>query len=217
MALVSTSYIGYPVSYDSENSSVDAVSNESNAYDADTSSNYAQFTTNAGWGAETIIFYDFNCSSIPVNATITSVECSVKCNHTSTWSSDVFTATSIQLYNGASTAKGSSTTFTATATSHSLTTGEWTRAELNNIKLRISGTRGIKNMTNTYYIRVYGATLTVNYTYNDEDLVTCMYIKNDGTWTQYNRVYKKINGTWVEQTMDDINTLSSTVIFIRGD
>lgn len=213
--MATRTYIGYPVNYDEDNSTVNGVSNESNAFTDSSSTTYAQFTSVPGWNANTVIFFDFNCSSIPTAATITSVECSVKCQHTATWSSESFTATSIQLYNGTENEKGEASTYSASTTTYTLDTGTWSRAELNDIKLRIGATRGIKNMTNTYYIRVYGATLTVNYTYNEDDLISKMYIKNDGVWTPYNRVYKKINGVWIEQDISLIG--DSSIKYIRKE
>ena len=44
-----------------------------------------------------------------------------------------------------------------------MTTGSWTRNELQNARIRLYGVRGTSNTTSTYYFRFYGATFTVNY------------------------------------------------------
>ena len=42
-----------------------------------------------------------------------------------------------------------------------------------------------------------------------------IYIKNNGTWTQFSKVYKKINGAWVEQT-DPATVLNTTKNYVKG-
>ena len=37
-----------------------------------------------------------------------------------------------------------------------------------------------------------------------------IFIKNNGTWTQYSKVYKKVNGSWVEQASSTWSTLFNT-------
>ena len=68
----------------------------------------------------------------------------------------------------------------------------------------------------------YGNTV-VNYIYKITNIsaahtlsVTCssgsarIYLKNNGTWTQYSKVYKKVNGSWVEQASSTWTTLFDT-------
>lgn len=104
-------------------------------------------------GSTAHIDYSFDFSDIPENATIDSVAVSVKghCESTSN-SSEVAT---LRLYSG-STAKGSETEFTSTSdTVVNMTTGTWTRAELQNAILRFT--------IGYYGGRVVGATWTVTY------------------------------------------------------
>lgn len=110
--------------------------------------------SNAGY-----VYYTFSINEIPSTATITSVSCIAKI-----WvSSTSVTNTNIQLYTG-TTAKGSSSTFLTTSSSNTVTlnTGtSWTLSEVNNIRLRFGGTGGANNR----YIYFWGATLTINYSY----------------------------------------------------
>lgn len=106
-------------------------------------------------GSANYMEYAFDMSSIPSNATINSVACSVKAQHTRSTAIG-----SAQLYAG-STAKGSAYTFGNTTTPFNLTTGTWTASELQTLRLRIGSTY---TGTSTYYTRFYGAELTVNFT-----------------------------------------------------
>ena len=153
----------HPSGYDSSNSSYSSVSSSypiSNGYDGTSSTNYAYITCNTGSRASTYISYTFNVSGIPEGATIESVTCSAKVQVSST--SYISTAV-LQLYSG-TTAKGSSTSArTTTATTYNLSPGSWTLAELDNIQIRYTGTRGTSNTTRAAYLRFYGADLTINY------------------------------------------------------
>lgn len=164
-ANLTTSKGFYPSSLDTSTSSYNSASNTNNALNPHTNTTYAQFVLTTGSGATTRIVYNFDTSTIPANATINSVSCQARCYSSSTSTNYVRTRT-VQLYTG-TTAKGSSTTFSnSTTTYQTLTTGTWTRAELSNANIRLTGTRGSNSTTSTnYYFRFYGATLTVNYTY----------------------------------------------------
>lgn len=125
----------------------------SNGLTGSNSTSYARFqiSTTAQYA-----IYSFNVTGIPAGATITSVTCSVKAYATS---SNVTTRT-VQLYSG-TTAKGSAYTLPTSSSTFNLTTGTWTVSDLANAKIRFDGKRSSGN--STYYIRFYGATLTVNY------------------------------------------------------
>jgi len=104
-------------------------------------------------GSTAHIDYSFDFSGIPENATITSVTVQVRghCESTSN-SSEV---ADLQLYSG-STAKGSESSFTTTSNSTiTMTAGTWTRAELQEAKLRFT--------IGYYGGAVVGATWTVVY------------------------------------------------------
>ena len=129
---------------------------------------YATLTTSTTGGATSYAFWKFDCSSIPSNATIESVSCVAKCYVNNTTR---IGTRSVQLYYGTSTAKGSSVSFgNSTTATQTLDCGTWTREELNDINIRVAGTRGTS--TRSASIQFYGADLTVTYTMPQNYTVT---------------------------------------------
>ena len=122
---------------------------------------YATLTTSTTGGATSYAFWKFDCSSIPSGAIIESVSCVAKCYVSNT--TQIGTR-SVQLYYGTSTAKGSSVSFNnSTTATQTLNCGTWTREELNDINIRVAGTRNATS-TRSASIRFYVADLTVTYT-----------------------------------------------------
>ena len=138
-----------------------SVSSTTNGYTDSSSTTYATINLTTGSGATTYIYFTFDFSDIPAGATIDSVSCSAKA-YINTTNSSRITTRQIQLYSG-TTAKGSASTISNSTTAFSMTTGSWTRNELQNARIRLYGVRGTSNTTSTYYFRFYGATFTVNY------------------------------------------------------
>lgn len=161
--------IVYPASYDSTNysyASVDSSYPLSNAVGKGSdNSTYAQWTMKTGSGAETYVYYIFDLSEIPSNATIDSVSCTAKgyISTTSTWYVSSYT---MQMYSG-STAKGSSVSLSTSASAQSISCGTWTRDELDDCRIRIYAVRGYFSTSTSRTMRFYGAALTVTYTVND--------------------------------------------------
>ena len=154
----------HPSGYDSSNSSYSSVSSSypiSNGYTDSSSTSYAYITCTTGSRAESHISYTFDVSEIPEGVNIDSVTCTVKSRVSST---SYLTASTIQLYSD-STAKGSATSAASTsATARTISdTGSWTREELENIQVRLTGTRGTSSTTRAAYLYFYGATLTIEY------------------------------------------------------
>ena len=134
----------------------------SNGYhDSGNTSSYARFTFSSS-ASSGYVYYVFDTSAlneIPDDATINSVQCVARGYRNSRAS------VTFQLYNN-STAKGTATNVTSTSqTAITLTPGNWTRAELNDVRLRING---LKSSTSTQgaYGYFYGASFTVNYSVN---------------------------------------------------
>lgn len=117
--------------------------------------------------------YAFNID-IPAGSIIDSVSCQVKGYASST---SIQTRT-VQLYAG-NVAKGSPSTFATSSSGQTLTLncGEWTSEEIQNCRLVIQGQSS--SASTSYYIRFYGATITVSY----RELVTsynnCVYTINN--------------------------------------
>lgn len=138
---------------------------------------YSQWNLKTGSRAVSYVFYKFDCSSIPANATINSVACSAK-GYISQTNSQRIATRQMQMYYGTNTAKGSAVTVSTSASAQNITCGSWTRAELNDIRIRCYAVRGTSNTTTTYYQRFYGATLTITYTYEETKYTITTSITN---------------------------------------
>lgn len=210
----SASLTVYPGAYDASASSIKTVLDATNHVgmgSSNTTAKYTAFYTNTGNGTTSYVYIPFDLSPIPDNADIDSVACTARArvNVTSGWS-----AGAAQLFTG-NTAKGSSRAllYAAGANSSSLITlspGTWTREELKNCRLRLSCTRST-NSTSNICIFFYGADLTVTYTYQSEKFM----LKLGGSWTDVARVFKKVSGIWVEQTVL-ANVVDQTKRLVNG-
>lgn len=155
-----------PSSFDSANSSYSSVYNSNNPENGltnSTSTTRCCVYSNTTNGSESSLWYNFDCSSIPANAIITSVTCVVGASCYS--SGSYFSTKELQLFVGTATAKGSAVTVTgngSTNAQHTVNGGtSWTRSELNNLKIRF---RVVRSQTGDASFSFFGATLTVNYT-----------------------------------------------------
>lgn len=148
-----------------------------------------------------IVYWPFDTSIIPAEATIDSVACMAKgsCNSS--------TKGSMQLYSG-TVAKGSATSTKTSAAVYNLSCGTWTRAELDNIRLLTKITNANSNSSIFYF---YGADLTVAYTYQSEKFM----LKLSGAYNDVARTFKKVSGIWVEQT-DLANVIEDGVRYQNG-
>lgn len=159
----------HPVSLDTSKSDFPGTyynnNNLENAFTDANSSTRAAFYTNTGSRATTTIYLNFDCSEIPIEATINSISCQVKCG---TQGTNYFGTRTVQMTTG-TTEKGSATTMSgsnSSPTTHTLTIGTWTAAELQNAKLKFYIKRGTSNTTTEATFSVFGATLSVSYAYS---------------------------------------------------
>ena len=136
----------------------------SNAYTSEDSDTYAAIGIRTGSSITTNAYFKFDCSSIPADATIVSVACSAK-GYIQTSTSSRIASRTMQMFTN-TTAKGSGAQLTTTPTIRTLTVGTWTRSELTNARIRFYAKRGTSNVDTDYQMRFYGATLTVEYTYD---------------------------------------------------
>lgn len=111
-------------------------------------------------------YLTFDTSEIPAGATITSISGTVTVRVSNTTR---VTNTVCQLYTG-TTAKGTNKTFASTTTSNTvtLTPGSWTRSELTDLRLRIGATGS--SASQTKYVYLYGASITINYSVTAHDI-----------------------------------------------
>lgn len=201
-----------PSGYDANRTAWHSASNIQNGYADTTNTTGAFIYLTRGGMAETYIYYTFDVSAIPVGATINSITGKVKC-FISEVSSSRITQRNIQLFAG-TTAKGSPTTIDNMTSLFDLTPGNWTREELGNISLRVYAQRGYTGSNNNYYIIFYGAELTIEY--ESGGLTQTLKIKSNGNWEDVSKVYKKENGSWVEQ-QDLSEVFDENANYVKGN
>ena len=154
MAVVQKEVYSYPTAYTTSGRINGTGYKNAVGKGADTSAVSGNDYSNGGSSSTAHIDYDFEFD-IPDDAEIVSVECQVKGHAENTSRSTA----NLQLYAG-STAKGSVSKFTSTsAQTVTLTTGTWTRSEVDNMKLRFT--------IGYYGGLVNGATVTITYSYDD--------------------------------------------------
>lgn len=152
------------------------------------SGDYAQFQITAK--GYLYVYYAFDVPELPDGAVIDKVSGNafVSTNSTSN-------VTDRLLYICSGTTKKSNGTTWSAKKNYAIQSEEtWTIDELKNCsflgQLRYTGTGQVRSY------RLYGAKLTVTYTYQSEKFM----IKSGGAWNEVAKTYKKINGVWVEQT-----------------
>lgn len=181
------------------------------------------FSTTQGASGSTYIDYHFDFSSIPANATITSMSVTVKghCEDTSQ-SREI---SRVQCYTG-TTAKGSYVDMTDSTTDRVYTIsspGTWTRAELQDAR--------IKHTIGVYGGLMSGATWVVNYTVSGYSYTltnvqtnhaivvapsayTALFVKLNGSWVQVSTAYKKVSGSWQQVAVDQ--AFEAGVNYVKG-
>lgn len=150
-----------PSGYTGE-SNLNSNDSENSYHDHNWSNNYTTWTLNSN-NTSTVcyVYYTFDTSEIPSNATITSVTAIVKAYRNNRVTQNT---AGVQLYAN-TTAKGTAVvgTLGTSATTVNITNGgSWTRSELNNLRIRLYGVRSNKNQAG--YLYFYGGTVTINYT-----------------------------------------------------
>lgn len=138
----------------------------------------------SGSGSTGVVEYAFDLSSIPSSATIDSVSCQVKAHEENASKSSM----TLQLYAG-NTAKGSATTVDGTSnTIYTLTTGTWTRSEIDSLVL---------HTTYGYYGGlVAGATLTIAYSMSEASYDVTLTGSSSGWSISGDGIYQKSSGSW---------------------
>lgn len=155
----------YPSSYDIENHSYYNLSSVSRAYDDGSveSNGYASINLTRGSGAETYIYFKFDLSSIPDNATIESIEIKAKAQVTTTQGTRIVTRV-MQVCRGTTAVGTASSNMTTTPAYYNLDAGSgWTGLNIKDLTLKVDVIRGSNNNTTSYYCYFYGATLTITY------------------------------------------------------
>lgn len=208
----SDSWLRYAIGHTAE--SPYSTSNTSNTYCKDGTND----ATTQGW-----MNYPFDFSSLPADAEVTSVE--VKAYGATESTTETARHADVSLWCG-NEQKGTTQQFSSTSNSTMTINdpGEWTREELQDAWVRFGvGYYGGRILGITWKVNyTYGGTLHhYTYTYTVDGNATIavtigggttkkIYVKQNGTWTQYSKVYLKVNGAWVEQASSTWSTLFDT-------
>lgn len=204
--------IAYPNSVDesiSSYASVDSAYPFSNVFGkGHENTTFTRWYMNTGPAAITPVYFAFNLSSIPSDATIDNVSVTAKGKMQN---SSVIQAGNnvigLSNLNTAVVTSSDTTVFGTSASTATVSTTGFTRETLNNLRFRFQGSRGVFGTSTKYYMDFYGCTLTVEYTAQEGDK---FMLKTNGVWTEYTEIYKKVNGVWVLQT--DLGSVLDTNI-----
>lgn len=178
----------------------------------------------SGSGTIAVFTYDVSFTDIPDNATITSLYMLVNGHAESTSQSNEYMCA--RLISG-STNLSNELNFKSVGTSNSTQTVTAnvtpTIAQLENLKVqcRLGYYGGAINGATVYleyevsgvwytYSTTISGDMTIAVTIGGGGSTPKIYVKNNGTWTQYSKVYKKVNGSWVEQSSSTWSTLFNT-------
>ena len=158
-----------PSAYDSVNTEVNSAGNTQNGLrGTGTTTPYAVFYLVKGANAHTWVYYDFDCSSIPSDAVINSVSCKYRANAYSN-TTGIMNSNYGQLSIGTEKVGTSAATFTTdvnTVRSITVSNHDFTREELDSIKLCLHSQRGTTASytgSTSVNFKFYGAELVVNY------------------------------------------------------
>ena len=152
-----------PYTYDPDHQYY-SLSTVDRAYRPETASNACAIgCTRGSVGAVTYIYFKFNTSALPQNITIKSIEVRAKAT-TTTNSNNYLRVRQMQVFSG-TTAKGTPVTLATNTGITKFTFGadDWTRTELNDVRIRLYAERGTTNLNNAYSFAFTGATLEITY------------------------------------------------------
>lgn len=188
-------------------------SNTANAYTSIDDDTYCRVAMKTGRGAATFRYFTFNLSALPEEATNISVSARFKA-YSSSQNDSYITDATAQLTTG-TTKKGSAVNFryTSNAIRDFTDVGTWTRDELLDARFYIEAHRGTSSTSSSIYLYIYAAELTVTYDMPPEYI---LYTKSGNTWVAVSKAYKKVSGTWVEET-DLTQVFNSSGLYRRGN
>ena len=191
-----------PTSLDTNLSSYDSINSAYPLHNIlgkdETNTTFTRFYMTTGTLAYTYVFLMFDFSAIPENATINRVSCSCKCKCSNS-SAMVAGNNDIALCENSDVIVRSSSTrtFSTSASTETISSVEITRAQLNNLRFRLLGARGSLSVNRTHYLDLYGVSITVEYTTQDQ---VEMQFNANGTWSNVTEAYvKSDDGIWIKQ------------------
>jgi len=202
MAIITETKTFHPVGWDSAHSVFDENTNTStftrfvgDTDGATSSSSYGQVYLTKGSQAETALWIKFDFSSIPKNATITSINGKAKI-YGSGGSNQVQTK-NIGAYINGTTLKGSTSSYTTSTTVFDLSLGSgWSRTDLDSVEWKVYAQRGTSSVNSNYYARIYGMDITITYEYEEVVTKGKIFVNVNNTLKQVKKVFVKVNGVY---------------------
>lgn len=163
---------------------------------SDNTDSYAEWNIVHGRFTQSRVYYRFDVSSIPMDATINSVNCTARASRQSS-SVIEFSTLTLKIVVGTTEESNHATVANDESVNvYDLPSKTYTRDELTNVGIVIHSARGISSANKDFWVRLYGATLSVDFTAVSGSR---FLLKINGAWVEGSQLYKKINGVWVLQ------------------
>ena len=204
-----------PTGYDGQRSSYISVDSSyplSNGLTSSSSDTFTVLNLNKGGGAVSKLAVKFDMSAIPTDAKVNSISCKMKARISN--ASPYILSGVAQLYCGTAGLSSEIELGTSPVAQTFNDTGWWDRESLDDLILLITCTRGSLSANNSQTLRFYGADLTVDYTGSTGPTEHLM-LKQNGAWGAVSKVYKKVNGLWVEQS-DLAGLFDTQTNYVKG-
>lgn len=191
-----------------------SLTNEENMYTDITSTTYATLTnTDASTSYYYFYIRGFNFSSIPSDAEVSSFTIKIRGRASGAYNSAMYLAHGTSTITGATATQlpNSSSVTTRTFTIPNTLTWATVSGYGSDFGIRVNCRRNAKNTQSYYYI--YGAEIDVTYTVPAP--ANKILFKNNDSWVEATKVYKKASGVWVEQS--DLTTVfDSNTNYVKG-
>ena len=163
---------------------------------SDNTDSYAEWNIVRGRFTQSRVYYRFDVSSIPMDATINSVNCTARASRQKARVTEFSTLT-LKIVVGTTEESSHATVANDESVDvYDLPSRTYTRDELTNMGIVMHSARGISSPNKDFWVRLYGATLSVDFTAVSGSR---FLLKINGVWTEGSQLYKKINGVWVLQ------------------
>lgn len=163
---------------------------------SDNTDSYAEWNIVRGRFTQSRVYYRFDVSSIPMDATINSVNCTARASRQTARVTE-FSSLTLKIVVGTTEESSYATVENNESVNvYDLPSKTYTRDELTNVGIVIHSARGISSPNKDFWVRLYGATLSVDFTAVSGSR---FLLKINGAWTEGSQLYKKVDGVWVLQ------------------
>lgn len=163
---------------------------------SDNTDSYAEWNIVHGRFTQSRVYYRFDVSSIPMDATINSVNCTARASRQKAKVTEFSTLTLKIVVGTTEESRHATVANDESVDVYDLPSRTYTRDELTNMGIVMHSARGISSPNKDFWVRLYGATLSVDFTAVSGSR---FLLKINGAWVEGSQLYKKINGVWVLQ------------------